>query len=604
MTLLVSCIMPTYNRRRFVPRAVACFLNQDYPNRELIVVDDGSDAVADLMPQDPRVTYIRLDQRLTVGAKRNLAIERAHGSLIAHWDDDDWHAPHRLQVQVAALERNSTIDACGTRWLLYVDDDHQAAWRYEYPAGQRMWLAGGTLCYRRAFWLHHPFPAVDVAEDARFVFAGQSDRMLALPDASFYVATIHADNVSRKSTTGPYWQPYPVDRVLKMIAEHAASPRDTSPSATLTPFAIAHAADLRLPEFEAFNHDQNLPWMRRWELPFALAHAQLGNTMSVFNCTINPVNMRERLVQLFRHILYRHWNPIQGGQFSLPIGQPDTAFDRVLCINTLEHLLRPQRRALIAALACKLKPGGRLVVTCDYYFDSAWTRPEFQRSALLRADRTEVFGGFNRVTPLELVEVCAEHGLQPVGTAPDPPREEDSSLYVNQPPFTHACFGAVFDKGPVSSAGRRVVLALPGREARFVESELQLLQRFGHTAHFAESDAGSLSRQRAIDYARAVAADYVLLADADVEPMPFSSVAMLRYLEDCGAELSGVVLNGRSTAGRPVYSLRQAVPEEVHDAAYLMVHRSALESAVEQATPVVDQLRSRGFVVHHAGFAA
>lgn len=80
--------MPTADRRQFIPRAVEYFLRQDYPNRELIVVDDGSDAVADLMPNDARVRYLRLDAKHTDGARRNIAREQARGEVIAHWDGD------------------------------------------------------------------------------------------------------------------------------------------------------------------------------------------------------------------------------------------------------------------------------------------------------------------------------------------------------------------------------------------------------------------------------------------------------------------------------------------------------------------------------------
>jgi len=55
---LVSCIMPTYNRRAFVPQAIYYFLRQDYPNKELIIVDDGTDEVGDLIPGDERIRYI------------------------------------------------------------------------------------------------------------------------------------------------------------------------------------------------------------------------------------------------------------------------------------------------------------------------------------------------------------------------------------------------------------------------------------------------------------------------------------------------------------------------------------------------------------------
>ena len=106
---LVSCIMPTYNRRMYVPQAIQYFQRQDYPNRELLILDDGGQSVEDLVPPDPCIRYIRLDKHMVLGAKRNFACNLAQGSIIAHWDDDDWIAPHRLSYQVEALERQNRL---------------------------------------------------------------------------------------------------------------------------------------------------------------------------------------------------------------------------------------------------------------------------------------------------------------------------------------------------------------------------------------------------------------------------------------------------------------------------------------------------------------
>src|SRR5262249_49891845 len=56
----ISCIMPTRDRRSFVPLALRCFAAQDYPDRELILVDDGADPVADLAEGVPGVRYVRV----------------------------------------------------------------------------------------------------------------------------------------------------------------------------------------------------------------------------------------------------------------------------------------------------------------------------------------------------------------------------------------------------------------------------------------------------------------------------------------------------------------------------------------------------------------
>src|SRR5258708_38752741 len=92
-TPLASCIMPTAHRRRFVPGAIARFLAQDWPARELIILDDGDDAVGDLAPEHPAIRYIRAPRHTSLGAKRNAACAAARGDIILHWDDDDWYAP-------------------------------------------------------------------------------------------------------------------------------------------------------------------------------------------------------------------------------------------------------------------------------------------------------------------------------------------------------------------------------------------------------------------------------------------------------------------------------------------------------------------------------
>jgi glycosyltransferase involved in cell wall biosynthesis len=203
-TPLVSCLMPTHNRRAFLPRAVELFLAQDYPRRELLVIDDGSDAVGDLLPADPRIRYHRLPERLTLGEKRNLAAERAAGEVLAHWDDDDWMAPWRLRYQVREL-LESGVDACGLERLFFHDPASDRAWEYRY-SGLLPWVAGGTLCYTRSFWEGHRFAAIGEGEDNDFLWRHRP-RLLRLADPGFYVATVHRGNTSRKLTAGANWHP-------------------------------------------------------------------------------------------------------------------------------------------------------------------------------------------------------------------------------------------------------------------------------------------------------------------------------------------------------------------------------------------------------------
>ena len=89
-TPTVSAIMPTYNRRDFVRQAIEYFSRQDYPAaaRELIVVDDGEQSVADLAAGLENNSLLPFDRLTSVGFQRNFApVRRLCGEIIVHWDD-------------------------------------------------------------------------------------------------------------------------------------------------------------------------------------------------------------------------------------------------------------------------------------------------------------------------------------------------------------------------------------------------------------------------------------------------------------------------------------------------------------------------------------
>jgi len=218
---LVSCIMPTFNRRVWVKRAVAYFLRQDYEARELIIIDDGSEPVGDLLPKGPAIRYLRLDERASIGTKRNIGCEQARGSIIAHWDDDDWFAPWRLRYQVDQLLQGDA-EVVGLNSLLYWEPQAQRAWRYHYPTPARPWIHDPTFCYRRELWQRCPFPDTSQSIDTRYLWRGPSKQVAALDDSSFYVGIIHAGNTSAKDTTRSCWRPCPSSEIEALLGDDAS----------------------------------------------------------------------------------------------------------------------------------------------------------------------------------------------------------------------------------------------------------------------------------------------------------------------------------------------------------------------------------------------
>ncbi len=111
----VSIILPTFNRARFIPQALASILQQDFRDWELIIVDDGStDESASLIENlSQRITnsIIYLKQKNQgPAAARNLGIRRARGKYLAFFDSDDTWDTFHLAACISHLERNADVD--------------------------------------------------------------------------------------------------------------------------------------------------------------------------------------------------------------------------------------------------------------------------------------------------------------------------------------------------------------------------------------------------------------------------------------------------------------------------------------------------------------
>ena len=101
----VSIVIPTYNRSSLLPRSLDSVLAQSGFDFELIVVDDGStDNTRELIENYPHdIVYLHQPNKGPAAA-RNRGIMAANNPLIAFLDSDDWFAPDKLEVQLAAME--------------------------------------------------------------------------------------------------------------------------------------------------------------------------------------------------------------------------------------------------------------------------------------------------------------------------------------------------------------------------------------------------------------------------------------------------------------------------------------------------------------------
>ena len=209
--LPVSVIMPTFNRAAFIAQAIESVRTQDYPDWELIIVDDGSTdgtdaAVSGLLGGNIRC--LRQD-RQGPAAARNRGLSEARGSLIAFLDSDDYYLPGKLRAQAEMLAQDKNLGAVHSGWRK-VDErgallEEVEPWRDAPVLDLKTWLMwkpvflGGIMI--RAGWLRRTGgfnPRLYQTDDVEMMFrlsaAGCRMEWLKRPTVCYRQ---HAANITR-----------------------------------------------------------------------------------------------------------------------------------------------------------------------------------------------------------------------------------------------------------------------------------------------------------------------------------------------------------------------------------------------------------------------
>ena len=104
--IMVSVIIPTFNRREYLPQAIQSVLKQNIAGLEIIVVNDDGDDVSDIIEKIGKRDVIRLlnnNSNQGLSYSRNQGIKTARGKYIALLDDDDQFLENHLQTAINHL---------------------------------------------------------------------------------------------------------------------------------------------------------------------------------------------------------------------------------------------------------------------------------------------------------------------------------------------------------------------------------------------------------------------------------------------------------------------------------------------------------------------
>lgn len=202
MSIEVSVVTPTYNRRMFIPTLIDVYRAQMYPKdkMEWIIIDDGRDKVQDLFEEAsktiPNIRYIRKDEKMRLGAKRNELNKEAKGAIIVAMDDDDYYPPDRVSSVVAAFKKNQRVELAGSSEMnLYYLDTKKI-----YTIGPYFdnHATNGTMAWRKSYAEKHKYDEfVTKAEEITFL-ENFKHPMIQLPPLSTILVICHTDNTADK----------------------------------------------------------------------------------------------------------------------------------------------------------------------------------------------------------------------------------------------------------------------------------------------------------------------------------------------------------------------------------------------------------------------
>jgi glycosyltransferase involved in cell wall biosynthesis len=109
---LVSVVLPTFNRRNWLPIALNSLVNQTYTNIEILVVNDCGVDVKDIVESydDNRIKYFSHNKNSGLAASRNTAMSKATGDYFCWLDDDDFYLPLAIEFRMSQIKkRNAEI---------------------------------------------------------------------------------------------------------------------------------------------------------------------------------------------------------------------------------------------------------------------------------------------------------------------------------------------------------------------------------------------------------------------------------------------------------------------------------------------------------------
>jgi len=164
-----SIVIPTYNRAHLIVPTIQSVLAQDFPDFEILIIDDGStddteEVIETVFEHHEKIYYIRKKNEERSIA-RNTGFRLAKGEYVVFFDSDDLLLPHYLTTLYEAIEKYPECNFFATKYQ--IDTNGEISMNeikdlkegfYDYRLLLKGSIFGTMVCVKRQIPNFHPFP--------------------------------------------------------------------------------------------------------------------------------------------------------------------------------------------------------------------------------------------------------------------------------------------------------------------------------------------------------------------------------------------------------------------------------------------------------------
>ena len=193
----VSIVTPTKNRKFIFDLPINNFSNFNYPPHKLewIIIDNGTENLKDILPDDKRIKYITVEpDKYSIGELRNMSIENSSHEYIVYMDDDDYYDINSVKARIISLlkYKEEGIECVGCESVPFfnlINGENMTG------SNKKNYLAEASMAHTKEFWRKRQFNNDKIGEFRYFLIYRQH-KVLHIPYEFIMIALNHNVNTT------------------------------------------------------------------------------------------------------------------------------------------------------------------------------------------------------------------------------------------------------------------------------------------------------------------------------------------------------------------------------------------------------------------------